>query len=312
MKKLHITDDIAITEISMGALKAKGENAHRIMDMYLELGGNTFDTARSYFGGEYDKFLGDWINSRGIRNSVILNMKGCYPLDSSKMYESRLSPADIKSDLEKSLQVAGLDYADMYLLHRDDPKLPVDDIVTAASKLIDEGKTRAIGVSNWSCGRIVKANEFAEQNGLHKFCVSQLHFSLATTTPAVTGDITHVPMSDVEYGWYFETGFPVMAFSSQGKGFFGQIESDVELKSSAKEYYSYIPENMRRAARAIELGAEYGVSASAIALAYLRANPVRNSALVGFSSVEQFEQSMAALKVDLTPDDILYLEIGVR
>ena len=270
----------------------------------------TFDTARMYYGGECDRMLGEYINSRGIRNESVICMKGCYPLEQAKMHEARLTPEDIVGDLEKSLAAFGTDYADLYLLHRDDPMKPVEEIVPVLDKIVKDGKARCVGVSNWTVGRINMANEFAKANGMEQLAVSQLHFSLALTTPHLTGVITHVPMNATEEMWYRESGMPIMAFAAQGKGFFAQYEAGGEFKPTPKAYYASLPENHRRAQRAIELGRKYGVSSTVIALAYIMEHPLNPSAMCTYTKIEQYEDSIRALDIRLTQDEIEYLEKG--
>lgn len=310
MEKIKIANGVEITKLALGACNTDDDTRKIIMAKYLEKGGNVMDSARAYFDGEYDAFLGKWIRENKVRDKVITCFKGAMPLSYDAMHISRLSKEDIKGDLETSLKVSGLDYTDMYLLHRDDPKLPVEDIMLAMNELIKEGKTRVIGVSNWTGARIAKANAFAKENGLEPFSVCQMHFSLAETTAAATGDMTHVPMSDVEYKWHLDNDFPIMAFASQGKGFFGKFESGITPKKGVMDYYGYFPENWRRAERAVELAKKYKTNASAISLAYLMQNKLRVSALMGFTTVEQFELSTDVLNFELKKDELEYLENG--
>lgn len=176
--------------------------------------------------------------------------------------------------------------------------------------LVREGKARAVGVSNWTCGRIAQANAFARENGLTPFTVSQLHFALALTTPPLTGDITHVPMNATEQMWYEETGMTIMAFASQGKGFFAQYQAGGAYKPTVKAYYTSIPENLRRAGRCVEVGEKYGVSATVIALAYLLRHPLHPAAMCTYSKISQYEDSMRALEIPLTAAEVRYLETG--
>ena len=309
MDNISIKNGVEISKITMGINGWHTGVAEEIFDRYRELGGMTFDTARMYFNGECDKLLGGYINSRGIRNDVTICMKGCYPLN-NRMHEARLTPEDIVGDLEESLKAFGTDYADLYLLHRDDPMKPVEEIVPVLDKIVKDGKARCVGVSNWTAGRIQMANDFAKANGMEQLAVSQLHFSLALTTPHLTKDITHVPMNSTEEMWYRESGMPIMAFASQGKGFFAQYEAGGEFKPTPKAYYASLPENHRRAQRAVELGRKYGVSATVIALAYIMNHPLNPSAMCTYTKIEQYEDSIRALDIRLTQDEIEYLEKG--
>lgn len=311
LKKIQVTDEVALCDITMGVNALREGIEDTVFDYYRDRGGFSFDTARMYFDGECDRKLGRYLAARGIRHEITLCAKGCYPADSSKMYLSRLSPKEIRYDLEESLRLLGTDYADLYLLHRDDVKIPVEQIMPTLDALVREGKTRVIGVSNWTVGRIAKANKFAKENGLAPLSICQLHFSLARTTAMMTGDITHVPMSDVEYDWFLENDFPIMAFSSQAKGFFAAYEKGEKMeKLSLRNYYLPLEDNLRRAERACELGRKYGVSASAIAVAYLRAKPLRVSALCSYSKLGQIEDSFGFLNIALTEDEVHYLERG--
>ena len=310
MNTIDITGGVRLSKITMGVNAFRAGIADEIFDRYRALGGRSFDTARMYFDGECDKMLGKYVRDRGIRGDVTVCMKGCYPADSAKMHISRLSPAEIRFDLEESLRAFGTDYADLYLLHRDDPRIPVSEIVPTLGALVKEGKARAVGVSNWTVGRIQMANEFAKENGFAQLSVSQVHFSLALTTPPLTKDITHVPMNATEEMWYRENDFPVMAFASQGKGYFAQFEVGQSFKPTVADYYTHLPENARRAGRCAEMGKRYGVSASAVALAYVLNHPMRASALCAYTKIEQYEDSIRALGISLTTEEIKYLESG--
>lgn len=314
MKRMNI-GPVQVSEFALGAgkrgPKEMDEACFAVMDRYMEYGGNTFDSARCYAAGQADEALGRWLKSRRIdRDSVALVLKGCHPADSKQMHISRLSPQDIAGDLEDALSAVGTDHADLYLLHRDNPRLPVDEIMITLDRLVREGKTRAVGCSNWTIGRIIEANEFAAANGLEPLAVCQIHFSLAQTTAAQTKDVTHVPMSDVEFGWYRESGFPIMGFGPQGRGYFHRRLNGIAPTDGDKRYYDYIPENRRRAERLGRLAKEIGQSPASILLAYSRDNKLNSEPLAAFSSIAQMDDAYAALAFKLTPEQIRFLETG--
>ncbi len=315
MRKLIQAGPVRLSEFALGAGKRgpveSDEACFAVMDRYMEYGGDTFDSARTYMGGRADESLGRWLRSRKIdRDSVTLVLKGCFPADSQKMHISRLSPEDIAGDLEDSLKAVGTDHADLYLLHRDNPRLPVDDIMITLDRLVREGKTRAVGCSNWTIGRIIEANEFAQANGLAPLSLCQIHFSLAQTTAAQTKDVTHVPMSNVEFGWYEESGFPIMGFGPLGRGYFHRKLNGAAPTDGDKRYYDYIPENRRRAERLELLSKQTGYSPASILLAYSRDNRLSSVPLAGFSRPEQMDDAYGALKFTLSPEQITYLETG--
>lgn len=315
MKRCFQAGPVVLSEFALGAGKRgpreSDEACFSVMDRYMEYGGDTFDTARTYMGGQADEALGRWIRSRRLdRDSLTLVLKGCFPADSQKMHISRLTPEDIRADLEDSLSAIGTDYADLYLLHRDNPRLPVDEMMITLDRLVREGKTRAVGCSNWTIGRIIEANEFAAANGLTPLSLCQIHFSLAQTTAAQTKDVTHVPMSDVEFGWYEESRFPIMGFGPMGRGYFHRKNSGMEMTGTDKRYYDYIPSNHRRAQRLKKLSEATGYPSAAILLAYSRDNKIRSVPLAGFSKTSQMDEAYQALNFTLTPEQIRYLETG--
>ena len=314
MRKIQ-AGPVMLSEFALGAgkrgPKEYDEACFAVMDHYLEYGGNTFDSARIYAAGQSDEALGRWIRSRRIkREELTLVLKGCHPTDTSKMYISRLSAEEIRFDLEESLRAVGTDYADLYLLHRDNPRLPVDEIMITLDRLVREGKTRAVGCSNWTIGRIIEANEFAEKNGLTPLSLCQIHFSLARTTASQTKEVTHVPMSDVEFEWYEESQMPIMGFGPIGRGYFYRRLNGMEMTEGDKKYYDYIPSNRRRAERLKKLSEATGLPAAAILLAYSRDNKLNSIPLAGFSKISQMDEAYQALKFTLTMDQIRYLETG--
>ena len=315
MKKRVQAGPVMLSEFALGAgkrgPKETDEACFSVMDRYLEYGGDTFDTARTYMGGQADEALGRWIQSRKLkREELTLVLKGCFPADSKKMHISRLSPEEIRQDLEDSLRAIGTEYADLYLLHRDNPRLPVDEIMIELDKLVREGKTRAVGCSNWTIGRIIEANEFARKNGLAPLSLCQIHFSLARTTAAQTKDVTHVPMSDVEFEWYEESRFPIMGFGPLGRGYFHRKLNGLEMTDGDMRYYDYIPSNHRRAQRLEALAKATGYPAAAILLAYSRDNSLCSVPLAGFSRSSQMDEAYRALEFELTKEQIRFLETG--
>ena len=304
---------IEVTRILLGA-GSRGDPARErevfaVMDRYYESGGSGFDTARIYAGGASDEALGRWLRDRGARDGAVVIAKGCHP-DRASMHASRLSAAEIEGDLNDSLKAIGTPYADFYLLHRDDPSLPVEAILPAMDALVKAGKTRAIGCSNWTAGRIAEANEFAAKNSLTPFAVCQTHFSLAATTAHRMGDPTQVPMSDVEFRWFEATRMPVMAFGTQARGYIAQVGRGGDHKPGNRKTYGYIEGNEGRARRANALAERLGVDVGAVAAAYVLSHRLNAAALIGFSSVAQLERTLPAERLELTGAQVRYLETG--
>ena len=297
-----------ITKLVVGHAARKDITfVHSYLDEYLEAGGNCIDTARLYDHGLGERMVGDYIKTKQ-RDKIVLVTK-CAHFDANFYpIRHRVSEEHIRSDVETSLRELSTDYIDVLFLHRDDIKRPVAAIMPVLHQLVQDGKVRIIGTSNWTAGRIREANQFAVENGLTPFSVSQIHHSLALTTAAQSGDLSHVSMDDVEYSWYKDTRFPVMAWSSTGKGFFSKQAAGVSLAGSVKRYYEWLPENFRRSQRVQELARERGASIGAVVLAYLMSDEaVPTAAVAAFSKQEQFEEALEATRLHLTEDERKFL-----
>jgi aryl-alcohol dehydrogenase-like predicted oxidoreductase len=281
------------------------EKAFRLLDNFMDAGGNCIDTARIYASwlpggdGVSEGTIGKWMKSRHCRNKVILSTKGGHPpLDDMK--SGRLSRKDIEYDLDKSLRTLGIDEIDMYWLHRDEPSHPVEDIMETLSILIKKGKVRAVGCSNWKPERIETANRTARAADASAFSASQIQWSLAASTPEVHGDPTIVCMDDNQYSWYEKECFPVFAYSSQAKGFFARA-SALGLDAINKKAYMrfYTPDNISRLERVKEYTAKNGLTPTAAALGYILCNRVPAVAIIGCKNEEQLADSLTAADVEL-------------
>lgn len=285
----------------------------RLLDDALELGINTFDTAHIYGGGDNERTVGAWVNSRGVRDRVVLIGKGAH----FNADRQRVTPWDITSDLYDSLARFNTDYIDLYLLHRDDPSFPVEPIVDCLNEHMREGRIRAFGGSNWSAARLKEANDYARSSGQTPFVASSPHFSLAEQYEepwpgclTITG-----AAAAAEREFYRQTQMPVFSWSSVANGFFsGRFTPDnldsFEDGSDQLCVRCYCrPDNFRRLERAQKLAAEKGVTATQIALAWLLCQPLNVFPLVGARSREELEANVAALQIPLTPEEMAWLNL---
>ena len=314
MRTIRLSDQVDLSVITMGDSK-RGVPEHeqetfRVMDRYRELGGNTFDSARIYDDGGADRALGKWMRSRGVRREAVrIVTKGNHP-PLSDMFASRLSKEEIERDLTESLSFIGIECSDLHMLHRDDVQKPVEEIMPALDGLVKAGKTRAIGVSNWTVTRIIEANEFAHANGLEPIRACQMHFSLAQLTAMGGKDLTYCPMNDIEMGWYKESRLPVMCFGAHARGWFAATAAGKAPREELARYYGVLPENQRRAVRLQRLAGKLGKSVAAVCTAYVRDSGLNAVVLSSFTKISQLEEAMEAETFALTPEQIKYLETG--
>jgi aryl-alcohol dehydrogenase-like predicted oxidoreductase len=292
-----------------------------LFDAVFAEGCNAFDTAHVYGDGDCERTLGRWIRERGIRDRLVLIDKGAH-LNADR---ARVTPFDIEADLHDSLARLGVDFIDVYLLHRDDPRVPVGPLIEVLNKHQAAGKIGIFGGSNWSTERLEEANEYAATHNLTPFAVSSPNFSLASPNlrlvaehdafwagcVSVAGDEGRAARQ-----WYGAHNMPLLAWSSLACGFFsGRFRRD-NLETFS-EYFDRIcvksychEDNFDRLARAETLGRERGLTPPQVALAFVMNHPLNTYALVGCRTAEEFRANAAALAIKLTPEELAWLEQG--
>lgn len=289
------------------------EHYFELLDAYMKLGGSCIDTARSYCawveGGEdaSEGVIGRWIKLRQNRDKIILITKGGHP-DREDMSISRLTRSDILSDINKSLEVLGTDYVDIFFLHRDDEKVDVSEIMPVLNELVESGKVHFIGASNWKTARIEKANKYAAEHNLEPFRVSQINYSFAHTSKDMFGDNTIVCMDLNEYSWYKRNNFPVMAFSPQAKGFFSKLANGESVKNIVEGQFVSTA-NLLRLANIIRHCEKTGEKPATVALGYLNSQPFPVSSVFSVTKLWQLEEDMTAQDTVYDSDTISRLEL---
>ncbi|WP_274362393.1 aldo/keto reductase [Paenibacillus thermotolerans] len=278
-----------------------------IMDEFVKLGGNTFDTAEIYSGGESEKALGQWLKERGNRDSINVWTKGAHPHGNSG---PRVTREAIDRDIQVSLDRLALDYVDMYALHRDNPDVPVGPIIEALNEQIEKGRTLAIGCSNWTPERIQEANDYAASHGLVGFSFSSPNLSLGRVNePYWAGCVS---IDDEGIRWHEKTGLPLLSWSSQGRGFFsGRFTPDVRDNSDIVRVF-YNEGNWERLRRAKELGEKKGMSTVQIALAYVLNQSFPTCALIGPANIEELHSSYEGAQLTLTEEEKRWLDLSAE
>lgn len=283
-----------------------------LLDAVFERGGTAFDTAHGYAGGDADRVLGAWMEARGNRGQVVIVGKGCH----HNADRRRVTPYDLESDLMDSLARLRTGYVDLYLLHRDDPALPVAPIMDALARHQEAGRIRAYGGSNWSPERLEAANEYAARHGLPPMRASSPNFSLAVQRRAPWPECLSIsgPDGAGDRAWYLRAGMPLLVWSSLAGGFFSgllrrdNLDAQPEglLKLSAETYGS--EENFRRYDAARAIAEKRGVSVPQVALAYLFGSGLNVFPLVGARSAQEFADCAAAAELELSAPELAALE----
>ena len=291
----------------------KLDESYALLDAAFAAGITAYDSAHLYAGGEVDRVLGLWMKARGNREDVVIIGKGAH-LNGDR---NRVTPYDIASDMADSLVRLRSDHIDIYLLHRDDPTVPVGPIVEALNEHHAAGRIRIFGGSNWSPERLEEANEYADKHGLVPFAVSSPNFSLAEQFEEPWTDCLSISGASQEAArqWYAGKEMPLFTWSSVARGFFsGKITSanaeevrDQFDGSMPKSYY--YPENFQRLDRAWELAEEKGLSVPQIALSYVLSFPLDIYALVGSMNSDEIASNLQALQTRLTEAEMAWLDL---
>ncbi len=271
-----------------------------MLDNFFEQGGTCFDSAYIYSGGASEKQLGHWMKNRNVREQVMLLAKGAHT--------PNCNPQALVSQLEESLTRLQTDYVDMYMLHRDNPDIPVGEFITALNEQQKARRIRVFGASNWSIERIEEANAWAAEHGMNGFCAVSNNLSLARMVqPLWAGCLS---ASDAHSRtWFTQQQMPLMPWSSQAQGFFAgradpQNHADTEF---VRCWYS--ADNFLRLERVNELARKRNALPLAVALAYVLYQPFPTFPLIGPLSLAETRTSLQALDLELTPAEVRWLNL---
>lgn len=308
--------DKPISRILQGTIMLRSDEEEKgfaLLDGLFALGVNGFDSAHIYGGGQCERVLGRWIEARGVREKIVILTKGAHHTADRK----KVTPFDITSELHDSLARCRTDYIDIYVLHRDDPDVPVGPIVEVLNEHKAAGRIRVFGGSNWTVPRIQEVNEYAYKHNLTPFTVSSPNFSLAEQVKEPWAGCISIsgPQNGQARAWYAAQKMPLFTWSSLAQGFFSgrftraTFEAYKEnLPGSCVEAYCY-PQNFERLDRAGQLAQEKGLTVPQIALAFILNQPVNVFALIGVFHPDECKANVEVLNLKLTQAELDWLDL---
>jgi aryl-alcohol dehydrogenase-like predicted oxidoreductase len=275
-----------------------------VMDAYMEAGGNFLDTADVYSrwvegnpGGVSEEIIGRWMKERGNREQVVLATKvrgemGPGPNDKG------LSRKHIMDAVDASLRRLQTDYIDLYQTHSYDADTPIDETLRALDDLQRSGKVRYVGASNYPAWRLMEALWSAEANGTTRFDSLQPHYNLANRAEferELKAVCENYEVAVIPYS-------PLAAGFLTGKYSRDTVPDSDRAKGVRSRYFN---EAGWRTLDALKAVAEETSSApAAVALAWLLAQEVITSPIIGANSVEQLQDSLAALDLSLSEEQV--------
>jgi len=276
-------------------------DAAPVWDAWIETGSNAFDTAFVYGGGKHEAVLGEWISARDIANSVIVIAKGAHT--------PHCTPEAIGKQLTISLERLRLPHVPIYVMHRDNPDVPVGEFVEAVNQEVSAGRIGMWGGSNWSLERFAAARAYAAARGLKGPDILNNNLSLAVMEkPVWPGCMTSNTPAMLAY---LRTNNVVhLSWSSQARGYF--LPEDLRNRlpeDTAPETCFGSPGNAERRHRAETLAKRRGVSAHNIATAWVLAQSFPSFALVGPRTIAEIHSTLPAFSVSLTQGDVAWLNL---
>ena len=286
--------------------QSDSNHAFAMFDHFFSQGGNVFDTAYIYNEGKSDLYLGSWIDTRGLREEVVVLGKGAHTPD--------CTPDKIRPQLDETLSRMSASYLDIYCLHRDNEDLPVEGFIDTLNELKDEGLVSVFGASNWSLKRFKEANDYALSSGKEPFTVLSNNFSLAhMNNPVWPGCFS---CSEDDYLKYLtDNQISIFPWSSQARGFFLDTQEFTGLAHVAdpnREEQDRVwgsADNLERRKRCFDLAAEKDVDPIQMALAFVLNQDFPSFPLIGPRNFFETESSLQATQIEVSSKEISWLNL---
>ena len=279
-----------------------------ILDAFVAGGGTMIDTADVYSawgpghkGGESESVIGAWLKQSGKRDQVQIATKvGMLPGEGGE----KLAPARIAAACDASLQRLGVDTIDLYFAHQDDDAVAQEDALAAFSKLIDAGKIRALGASNFHAARLKSANDAARAHGLPHYHVLQPEYNLVSRQKfegelqnyCVEHNIGAIPYYGIASGYLTGKYRSAADFSKSVRG--GRMQALMDGTGPTV------------LAAMDGVAAETGATLAQIALAWLMAQPAITAPIASATSVVQVEELLGSLDLVLTAEQLERLTVA--
>jgi aryl-alcohol dehydrogenase-like predicted oxidoreductase len=277
--------------------------ADELVRRSLDAGINFIDTADVYTNGESEKTLAQAIANLGIpRNNIVIATKG-YGRTGPGRNDIGASRAHLMQAVDASLQRLRTDYIDLYQIHAFDTVTPVEETLRALNTLVEQGKVRYIGCSNWMAWQIMKALGLSAAKNLAPFDSLQAYYSLAGRD--LEREIVPL-LQDQKVG--------LLVWSPLAGGLLsGKYSRDQQKpEDSRRSAFDFPIVDKERAWRIVDvlrpIAAAHHTSVATVSLAWLLAKPFVTSVIIGAKRVDQLEQNLAAVELQLTHDELKQLD----
>jgi aryl-alcohol dehydrogenase-like predicted oxidoreductase len=280
---------------------ADAAESHAVLDHYVAHGGNFIDTSDSYSfwapgnsGGESESIIGDWLARRGGRADLVIASKV-----SQHPQFSGMAPGTINAAIDESLRRLETDVIDIYYAHFDDASTPLADSIAAMSGLVDAGKIRAIGVSNYTPERVAEWLGITEREGFHRPVALQPQYSLVER--GIEKDL--VPLA-------LEHEIGILPYYALARGFLTGKYADGAVVNSprAAAASAYLhPLGLRVLDALTQVAAAHRAAPASVALAWVAAQPGVTAPIASARNIGQLPALLAHVDLDLTDAELRLL-----
>ncbi|WP_411557084.1 aldo/keto reductase [Plantibacter sp. MPB07] len=298
------TSDLSVFPLNLGGnvfgWTADRQTSFDILDAFVAGGGNFIDTADGYSawvpgntGGDSERLIGEWQELRGNRDELVIATKVSQHPDFQG-----LAADNILKAADASLERLRTDHIDLYYAHFDDESVPLEETVTALSSLVDAGKVRYLGISNYSAARIAEWFEIVEAKGLHRPIALQPHYNLVERD--FEGELRTIAEREQ---------LAVLPYFSLAKGFLtGKYREGSSVDSvRAEGAQAYLADHAALLPVLDEVAAAHGVSVATVSLAWLRSQPTVAAPIASARTVEQLPDLLASATLELSADELAAL-----
>jgi aryl-alcohol dehydrogenase-like predicted oxidoreductase len=283
------------------------KRSFELLDAFVDAGGNLIDTADVYSawvpgnsGGESETIIGKWLKRSGKREQVVISTKVAKWAE-----QPGLSPVNIRQAVDGSLKRLQIDCIDLYQAHEDDASVPLVETLGAFARLIEAGKIRVIGASNYDAARFADALAVSKQHGLPRYESLQPEYNLVSRT-GYEKELESLIRAE---------NIGVISYYALASGFLsGKYRRAADLaKSSArggavKKYLN--PQGLQVLAALDAVAAAHHATPAQVALAWLIARPGLTAPIVSATSVEQLRELLGATSLQLSHDEIAQLDLA--
>ena len=269
----------------------------------IDAGINFFDTADMYSRGVSEEVLGRAMKDLARRDEVVIATKVFYPVEDYPN-SGGLSRKHIMSAIDASLRRLGMDYVDLYQIHRADPETPIEETLEALHDVVKAGKARYLGASSMYAWQFTQMLATQERHGWTRYVSMQNHYNLVYREE----EREMIPLC-------LDQGIGLIPWSPLARGFLAGNRRRGEKSATLREQHDgyghslyYAPEDYDVADRVVEVAARKGVRPIEVALAWVLSKPGVTAPIVSATKVEQLDQLLAGMAVTLSPEEVRALE----